>query len=39
MKLHTQFTVPIKALRDLDYINKYRSFKKKFKERMSRLPK
>ena len=31
MKLKTQFTVPIKDLRDIDYVNKVEVFEETFK--------
>ena len=38
MKLQTQFTVPDKALRDLDYVNKVEVLEKTFKRKCQDFP-
>ena len=38
MKLQTQFTVPDKALRDLDYVNKVEVLEKTFKKEYQDYP-
>ena len=38
MKLQTQFTVPNKALRDLDYVNKLEVLEKTFKRECQDYP-
>ena len=38
MKLQTQFTVPKKALRDLDYVNKVEVLEKTFKRECQDYP-
>ena len=37
MKLQTQFTVPKKDLKDLDYVRKNANFRKNFKTKLYRL--
>ncbi len=38
MKLQTQFTVPFKALRDLDYVNKVEVLRETFKRKCEDYP-